>query len=140
MEQYNEDCRMFSKKVNRYTGNTVTYCEGLKKLECKNGGDCSFYKPVSKDGAEDFDKIMNEISVQKSKSSPKIFASNLRKILDMRGKTKVWLSTNVGVMPYAVGTWCKGESYPNAANIKAISKALNVSISCLFANEEDKNA
>lgn len=70
----------------------------------------------------------------------RIFADNLTKQLNRKGKTQADLVAYLGVSKGAVSQWCNGKSSPSAETAKRIAEYLNVNLTELTQERPEPNA
>ena len=63
--------------------------------------------------------------------------TRIKKVMDERKVTSVWLSEEVGVSKVAISNILTGKNSPSVDNLLKIAEALNVSVTYLLGLEEN---
>ena len=67
----------------------------------------------------------------------KIFSSNLRKYMDLNGKTQIDLINDLGFNKSAVSTWCNGTRLPRMDKVDALARYFGIRRSDLIEEKSD---
>lgn len=63
--------------------------------------------------------------------------NNIRRILDERGLSQVWLAKQIGTSNTIFTPWMNGKNFPNLMTLYRISKVLGVTIDSLMEGVDD---
>lgn len=67
----------------------------------------------------------------------KIFSKNLKKYMDLHGKTQTDLINDLGFNKSAVSTWCNGARLPRMDKVDLLAKYFNINRSDLIEEKEE---
>ena len=68
-----------------------------------------------------------------------IFASNLRRYMEVKGKTRNDISEALGISYFTVTDWVNGKKYPRMDKVEMLANYFGIQKSDLIEDKEEKN-
>ena len=68
-----------------------------------------------------------------------VFASNLKRYMEVKGKSRNDISETLGISYFTVSDWVNGKKYPRMDKVEMLANYFGIQKSDLIENKEEKN-
>lgn len=68
-----------------------------------------------------------------------VFASNLKRYMEVKGKTRNDISETLGISYFTVSDWVNGKKYPRMDKVEMLANYFGIQKSDLIENKDEKN-